>query len=74
MAHVVPLTWALVGLALLDGSMHLPIPPAARIALLLMLHGSRLLPALTVPPVVWLAAAAIVAIGERASSPASGSA
>ena len=72
MAHVIPLTLVMVGLALLDGSTHLPIPAAAWIALLLILHGSRSLPALAVAPVVWVAATAVLSISERASIPASG--
>jgi apolipoprotein N-acyltransferase len=72
MAHIGPLTLVIAGAALLGASTHLPIPAAAWIGLLLMLHGSRSLPALTVALWVWLASAAIIAIGERGSIPASG--
>src|SRR5262245_4137159 len=72
MASIGPLALIIAGLTLLDGSMHLPIPAAAWIGLLLILHGSRALPALATAPLVWLAAAAILAISERSSIPSSG--
>src|SRR5215475_2154285 len=72
MAYVGPLALVIAGLTLLAGSMHWPIPAAAWIGLLLILHGSRSLPALAAPPFVWLLAAAILAISERDSIPSSG--
>jgi apolipoprotein N-acyltransferase len=62
----------IAGLALLDGSIHLPIPAAAWIGLLLILHGSRSLPAIAMPPALWLAATAILAISEQRSIPSTG--
>jgi len=72
MALVAPLALVIAGVTLLAGSMHLPIPAAAWIGLLLILHGSRSLPAIATPPAVWLAATTILAIGERNSIPSSG--
>src|SRR5215470_9836297 len=72
MAHVGSLALLIAGLSLLYGSMHLPVPAAAWIGLLLMLHGSRSLPALAAPFSVWLVATAVMAVGEQASIPASG--
>src|SRR5215475_11790545 len=72
MAYVGPLALVIAGLALLDSSMHLPIPAAAWIGLLLILHGSRSLPALAVSPSVWLAATVILAVGERDTIPSAG--
>ena len=72
MAQLGPLVLIFAGLTLLDGSTHLPIPVAAWIGLLLILHGSRSLPSLATGPCVWLAAATILAISERGSIPASG--
>jgi apolipoprotein N-acyltransferase len=72
MALVAPLALVIAGLTLLDGSMHLPIPAVAWIGLLVILHGSRSLPAIATPPAVWLAATTILAIGERNSIPSSG--
>src|SRR5215470_10644193 len=72
MAYVGPLALVIAGLALLDSSMHLPIPAAAWIGLLLILHGSRSLPAVATPPSVWFAATVILAIGERGTIPGSG--
>jgi len=72
MGHLGSLPLVIAGLALLAGSMHLPMPAAAWIALLLILHGSRSLPARAAPPSVWLAATAILAIAERGSIPSSG--
>src|SRR6516165_6243108 len=54
MVHVGPIAMVIAGLALLDGSIHLPIPAAAWIGLLLILHGSRSLPAIAMPPALWL--------------------
>src|SRR5262249_10487750 len=67
-----PLALVIAGLTLLDGSMHLPIPAAAWIGLLLVLHGARSLPFLATPPSVWLAATAILAISQRDMIPSSG--
>jgi apolipoprotein N-acyltransferase len=72
MPQVGPLSLVIAGAALLDGSMHMPIPAAAWIGLLLILHGSRSMPALMAAPSVWLASAAIIAVGERDSIPSSG--
>src|SRR5215475_7106415 len=72
MAYVGPLALMIAGLTLLDSSMHLPMPAAAWIGLLLILHGSRSLPALAASPFVSLAATVILAISERGSIPASG--
>ena len=72
MAYGGPLALVIAGLALLDTSMHLPIPSAAWIGLPLILHGSRSLPAFATPPSVWFAATVILAISERGSTPASG--
>jgi len=74
MAYIGPLTLVIAGLTLLDASMHLPIPAAAWIGLLLMLHGSRSLPTFVAPPCLWLAAALILAVSERDWIPASGAA
>jgi len=72
MAYVGPLALVIAGLTLLDGSMHLPIPAAAWIGLLLILHGSRSLPAMAMPLAVWLVATVLLAVSERDSIPASG--
>src|SRR5262249_14670720 len=56
----------------LGGSMQLPIPAAAWIGLLLILHGARSLPPVAMPPLVWLAATAIIAAVEWDSIPSSG--
>ena len=72
MAYVGPLALVIAGLTLLDSSMHLPMPAAAWIGLLLILHGSRSLPALAVSPSVWLAATVILAVGERDTIPSAG--
>lgn len=74
MAHVGAVALVIAGVALLDGSTHLPFAAGAWIGLLLMLHGSRSLPVATAAPVVWLAATAVLAISERSSIPASGAA
>lgn len=72
MAHGGPLALVIVGLVLLLGSMHLPIPIAAWIALPLILHGARSMSAIAVPPFVWLTATTVLAVGERESIPAGG--
>ena len=72
MAQLGPLALIIAGLALLGGSMHLPIPAAAWIGLLLALHGSRSLPLPALPPFVWLAGTLILAIAERDAIPSSG--
>jgi apolipoprotein N-acyltransferase len=72
MAYIEPLTMVIAGLVLLSGSMHLSIPAAAWVGLLLVLHGSRSLPTFAASPAVWLAAAVIVGISERSSIPATG--
>lgn len=74
MAHVVPLALVIAGLALLDGSMHWPIPVAAWIGLVLTLHGSRSLPALAAAPCVWLTSMGLLLVSERSAIPASGAA
>lgn len=72
MANMGPLTLVIAGVTLLNGSMHLPMPAAAWIGLLLLLHGSRSLPPVSAAVSVWLASTAIIAIGERNAIPASG--
>jgi apolipoprotein N-acyltransferase len=72
MTYIVPLALVIAGQSLLDVSMHLPIPAAAWIGLLLAVHGSRTLPAVAVAPSLWLTATAMLAISERAVIPASG--
>jgi apolipoprotein N-acyltransferase len=72
MAHVGSLALVITGLTLLAGSLHLPIPIAGWIGLLMALHGSRFLPASTAMVTVWIASVAIVGIAERGSIPASG--
>jgi apolipoprotein N-acyltransferase len=67
-----PLASMIAGLTLLDSSMHLPIPAGAWIGLVLILHGSRSMPALFTALFVSLAAAAILAVSERALIPSSG--
>jgi apolipoprotein N-acyltransferase len=72
MAHVGPLALLMAGLALLDASMHLPLPAAAWIGLILTVHGSRALPGLAAA-FIWFASTALLAISERGAIPASGS-
>ena len=72
MGHVGPMVLVTGGLTLLYGSANLPLPAAAWLGLLLILHGSRSLPTVAAPACVWLVATAILAVGERDSIPASG--
>ncbi len=73
MAFVAPLALMTGGLTLLIGSMHLPMPGAAWIGLLLVLHGFRAVP-MSTTPVVWLIATAMLAFAERDAIPAAGAA
>jgi apolipoprotein N-acyltransferase len=62
----------MVGVGLLAGAVHLTIPLAPWVALILMLQASRSLPAFAAAPCLWLASMAVLAITERASIPATG--
>jgi apolipoprotein N-acyltransferase len=72
MAHLVPLATLFAGFTLLEAETHFTMPPVAWLALVLILHGARGCSPLAVAPLVWLAAVATIAIGERTTIPASG--
>jgi apolipoprotein N-acyltransferase len=72
MAHADSLIWLVVGASLFGLVTRVAIPPAAWLALTLLLHASRSMPVVPGLPCMWLALYVALAIGDRGILPVSG--